>query len=92
MDNYWVSWFMMVCIGAAAGWSAGLILHGKGLGILGNVLVGILGAYFGRWLFGILHIPPLSDWSYMGEFIYGFVGAMILLLVFGRLFIQPDNL
>lgn len=89
--DIWVSWFMMVCIGVAAGWSAAIVLHGKGLGLIGNMVVGILGAYVGHWLFDYLRIPPLSDWSYVGEFIYGVIGAMILLLVFGRFFIQQDS-
>lgn len=90
--DFWVSLFMMACIGTAAGWSASIILHGQGMGLIGSLVVGWLGAYVGQWMFGYLRIPPLSDWSYMGEFIYSLVGSFALLLVFGRMFIQQDSL
>lgn len=87
-----ISLGLMLCIGAAAGWFASIILHGEGLGMVGNVVAGIAGAYVGRWLFDYLRIPPISNWSYMGEFIYGLVGALILLLIFGRFFIHKNPL
>ncbi|MBE2240158.1 MAG: GlsB/YeaQ/YmgE family stress response membrane protein [Caldilineaceae bacterium] len=90
--DFWVSLGMMLGIGAVAGWTASVILHGQGSGLLGNMVVGFLGAYIGHWMFDYLRLPPLSDWSYLGEFIYGVVGSMALLLVFGRMFIQQDNL
>jgi uncharacterized membrane protein YeaQ/YmgE (transglycosylase-associated protein family) len=88
--DFWVSTFMVLCIGGAAGWLASNILHGQGLGLIGNLLVGFLGAYVGHWMFDYLRIPPLSDWSYMGEFIYGLIGSLALLLIFGRMFIHQD--
>lgn len=88
--EFWVSIFMVLCIGGAAGWFASIILHGQGMGLIGNVVVGFLGAYVGQWLFDYLRIPPLSDWSYMGEFIYAVVGSLALLLVFGRMLIQQE--
>jgi len=60
------------------------------MGLVGNVVVGFLGAYVGRWMFDYLHIPPICDWSYMGEFIYGIVGSLALLLIFGRMFVQQE--
>jgi uncharacterized membrane protein YeaQ/YmgE (transglycosylase-associated protein family) len=89
--DFWVTLFMMACIGAASGWYASIVLHGEGMGIVGNMVVGFLGAFVGRWLFDYLRIPPISNWSYMGHFIYGLVGSFILLLVFGRFFIQKDS-
>jgi uncharacterized membrane protein YeaQ/YmgE (transglycosylase-associated protein family) len=41
-------------IGAIAGWLAGVIVKGYGFGLVGNIVVGILGAIFGGWLFGAL--------------------------------------
>lgn len=90
--DFWVSLFMMACIGTAAGWSASIVLHGQGMGLIGSLVVGWLGAYVGHWMFGYLRIPPLSDWSYMGEFIYSLVGSFALLLVFGRMFVHQDLL
>lgn len=90
--DFWVGLLMMACIGTAAGWSASIILHGQGMGLIGSLVVGWLGAYVGQWMFDYLRIPPLSDWSYMGEFIYSLVGSFALLLVFGRMFVQQDSL
>lgn len=92
MNDFWFAIFMMACIGAASGWFAAIVLHGQGLGIFGNIALGVVGAYVGHWLFDYLRIPPISNWSYFGEFIYGVVGAMILLLIFGRFFIQKETL
>ena len=39
-------------IGAVIGWLAGVIRKGYGFGLLGNIIVGIIGAFFGTWLFG----------------------------------------
>ena len=48
-----VAWLI---IGAVAGWLAGLLVKGGGFGLLVDVLVGIVGAVIGGWLFGVL--PP----------------------------------
>lgn len=41
-------------IGAIAGWLAGLIVGGGGFGLLGDIVVGIIGAFAGGWLAGVL--------------------------------------
>jgi len=43
-------WFLVV--GVIAGFLAGKIMRGKGFGILGDLIVGIIGAMLGGWLFG----------------------------------------
>ena len=37
-------------IGAIAGWLGGIIYKGSGLGLIGNIIVGILGSGVGSWL------------------------------------------
>jgi uncharacterized membrane protein YeaQ/YmgE (transglycosylase-associated protein family) len=49
-------WFLI--IGAIAGWLAGLAMKGSGFGLLGDIIVGIIGAVLGGWLFGQLGIWP----------------------------------
>jgi len=49
-------WFIL--IGLVAGWLAGQVMKGGGYGVLGDIIVGILGALFGGWLFGALGIWP----------------------------------
>lgn len=91
-SDFWFTIFMMACLGAASGWFAAVVLHGQGLGVFGNIALGITGAYVGHWLFAYLRIPPISNWSYFGEFIYGVIGAMILLLLFGRFLVQKETI
>ena len=52
-------------IGAIAGWLGGLIYKGSGLGLFGNIIVGILGSGVGSWLLGsVLHISLGDGWMF----------------------------
>lgn len=68
-----------VLIGAVAGWLAGVIVKGFGLGLVGNIVVGILGAIVGGWLFPMLGISIGGGW--IDRIVYATVGAVILLAV-----------
>ena len=52
MDLRQLLWFLL--IGLAAGWLAGRIMKGKGFGVLGDMVVGVIGAFVGGWVFGLL--------------------------------------
>ena len=41
---------VILLVGVIAGWLAGKIVRGAGLGILGDLVVGILGAFIGNWV------------------------------------------
>src|SRR5205807_7416229 len=47
-------WFLL--IGLIAGWLAGRVMRGGGFGVVGDMIVGIIGALLGGWLFGVLGI------------------------------------
>src|SRR5215469_18765925 len=47
---------IFLVIGAVAGWIAGQIMRGGGFGLVGNIVVGVIGALIGGWLFGLLGI------------------------------------
>lgn len=70
--GYWL-WFFF--IGAVIGWLAGIIVRGRGFGILGDIVVGIVGAMLGGWLAGVLGI---STGSSMSAFLMALVGAVVL--------------
>jgi uncharacterized membrane protein YeaQ/YmgE (transglycosylase-associated protein family) len=70
-------WFLI--IGAIAGWLAGLLMKGRGFGILGDIVVGIIGAVLGGWLFGVLGIS--AGVGLPGSLIVAFVGAVVLLFL-----------
>ena len=41
-------------IGLIAGWLAGIIMKGRGFGILGNIIVGVIGSVLGGFLFRLI--------------------------------------
>jgi uncharacterized membrane protein YeaQ/YmgE (transglycosylase-associated protein family) len=67
-------WFIL--IGLVAGWLAGQVMKGGGYGVLGDIIVGILGALLGGWLFGMLGI---GGGGLIGSLIVAFIGACILI-------------
>ncbi|HSY51105.1 MAG TPA: GlsB/YeaQ/YmgE family stress response membrane protein [Thermoanaerobaculia bacterium] len=71
-------WFLI--IGAIAGWLAGKVMRGAGFGLLGDIIVGVIGAFLGGWLFGVLHIPTPGG-AFIGSLIVAFVGAIVLLFL-----------
>lgn len=71
-------------IGAAAGWLGSLIYKGSGLGLLGNVIVGILGGFVGYWLLGKLNISLGNSW--LSAILTGAIGAIIILFLFNLVF------
>jgi uncharacterized membrane protein YeaQ/YmgE (transglycosylase-associated protein family) len=70
-------WFLI--IGAIVGWLAGQFMKGSGFGLLGDIIVGVIGAFLGGWLFGKLGIWPGG--GLLGSLIVAFIGAIILLFL-----------
>lgn len=69
-------------IGAVSGWLAGQIRQGYGFGLLGNIIVGILGAFVGGWLFrSVLHIS--LGGGILGVIATSVIGALVLLFIIG---------
>jgi uncharacterized membrane protein YeaQ/YmgE (transglycosylase-associated protein family) len=66
-------------IGAIAGWLAGLIVRGAGFGLIGNMVVGIIGALVAGWLLPQLHIELAS--GTVGAIVNATIGAIIVLVV-----------
>jgi uncharacterized membrane protein YeaQ/YmgE (transglycosylase-associated protein family) len=70
--GYWV-WFLF--IGGIIGWLAGIITTGRGFGIIGDILVGIVGAMLGGWMARVIGISTSSS---VGAFLMALVGAVVL--------------
>jgi len=66
---------IFLLIGAVAGWLGGRIMRG-GLGLFGDIVVGVIGAEIGGWLFGVLGI---AVGGLIGSIIAATVGAIILI-------------
>ena len=69
-------WFII--IGIVAGFVAGKLMRGGGFGLLVNLVVGIIGAVLGGWVFGLLGITTTGV---IGSLITATVGAIILLWI-----------
>jgi uncharacterized membrane protein YeaQ/YmgE (transglycosylase-associated protein family) len=68
-------------VGAIAGWLAGLLVQGTGFGLVGDIVVGILGALIAAWLFPALGIALTLGGGVLGTIIMAFIGAVILLVI-----------
>jgi uncharacterized membrane protein YeaQ/YmgE (transglycosylase-associated protein family) len=71
-----------IIVGGIAGWLASLVVQGTGLGILGDIIVGIVGALIGGFIISLL-LPGSFGFSgfNIGSLIIAFIGAVILLLI-----------
>ena len=76
------SLLVILVIGFIAGWLAGKIMRGRGYGIIGNIAIGIIGAFIGTWLWDQLHLPTIGNIS-VDRIAVSTVGALVLLLVLG---------
>jgi uncharacterized membrane protein YeaQ/YmgE (transglycosylase-associated protein family) len=65
-------------IGLVAGWLAGQIMKGKGFGLVGNLIVGCIGAFIGGFLFDVLGIFARG---LIGSLVAALAGALVLLWV-----------
>jgi uncharacterized membrane protein YeaQ/YmgE (transglycosylase-associated protein family) len=70
-------WFLLV--GLIAGWLAGRVMRGGGFGVVGDMIVGVIGALLGGWLFGTLGIS--AGGGLIGSIIVAFIGAVILIML-----------
>jgi uncharacterized membrane protein YeaQ/YmgE (transglycosylase-associated protein family) len=68
-----------VIIGAIAGWLAGTLVKGGGFGLIGDIIVGIVGAFVGGWLAGILGIN--IGGGLIASIITATAGAIILIII-----------
>jgi uncharacterized membrane protein YeaQ/YmgE (transglycosylase-associated protein family) len=77
MDGHGIiAWLI---IGAIAGWLAGTLVKGGGFGLIGDIVVGIIGAFIGGWLAGLLHIGIGS--GLISSIITATIGAVVLIVI-----------
>jgi len=69
----------ILVVGIVAGWLAGQVARGAGFGLVGDLIVGILGAFIGDWLLPRLHIA--LGVGIVAQIIDAAIGAIILLLI-----------
>jgi uncharacterized membrane protein YeaQ/YmgE (transglycosylase-associated protein family) len=70
---------VILLIGAIAGWLAGLIVQGTGFGLIGDIVIGIVGAFIASWLFPQLGIRLGA--GIVSSIVAATIGAVLLLLI-----------
>jgi uncharacterized membrane protein YeaQ/YmgE (transglycosylase-associated protein family) len=69
----------VLVIGAIAGWLAGLIVRGAGFGLIGNIVIGIIGALVASWLLPRLGVS--LGGSAFRDIVNATIGAVIVLVI-----------
>src|SRR6201989_312525 len=77
MENQAIGWIAAIIIGGIAGWLAEQFMKSN-MGLMMNIVLGIIGAAVASWLFGFLGIT-FGGW--IGYLIAGFIGACILIAI-----------
>ncbi|MGB5737176.1 MAG: GlsB/YeaQ/YmgE family stress response membrane protein [Thiohalocapsa sp.] len=72
------SLLIFLAIGAVAGWLAGVLMKGGGFGLLGDIVIGIIGAMIGGFLFPLFGVQL---GGLIGAIVMATVGAVVLLFV-----------
>ncbi len=67
-----------IVIGIIAGWLTGKIMRGAGYGIIVDLILGLVGAVIGGWIFGLLGITALG---FLGSLAAATVGAVVLVAI-----------
>jgi uncharacterized membrane protein YeaQ/YmgE (transglycosylase-associated protein family) len=74
-----LSW---IVVGAIAGWLAGQVMKGRGFGLLGDILVGIVGGLIGGFLAqALFKVPDAVNGINLTSILVAFLGAVVLILV-----------
>jgi uncharacterized membrane protein YeaQ/YmgE (transglycosylase-associated protein family) len=76
MEAFISEYFMFLVVGLLAGWIASKLVSGRGLGIMGSLIIGVIGAAVGGFLFRQFGIETTGI---LGDMIAAVIGAIILL-------------
>ena len=64
-----------ILTGILAGWLTGLVVRGRGVGLIVNLVIGLLGGVIGGWLAGL---AGLSATNWLGQVLVAFAGGVVL--------------
>ena len=78
-----MSWIISLIIGGIVGWLASIVMKTNAqMGLIANVLVGVVGSLLGFWIAGLLGIAPTGG---ILRFVVAFAGAALLIFILGKL-------
>jgi uncharacterized membrane protein YeaQ/YmgE (transglycosylase-associated protein family) len=70
-----------IVLGLLAGWIAGMVMRGGGYGIVGDIVLGILGAIIGGWITQILTGQDLVNGFNVLSLVVAVIGAIVLIAI-----------
>jgi len=70
---------VLLLVGLVAGWLAGKLIQGRGFGVIGDLIVGVIGAFLGNWILGTIGI--FVGMGLIGEIVTATLGAVVLVLI-----------
>lgn len=74
---------ILIVVGIVAGWLAGVLVRGYGLGLVGNLVVGVAGAFIAAWLLPRIGVQFVLVNAIVTSIAYATIGAVVLLLLVG---------
>jgi uncharacterized membrane protein YeaQ/YmgE (transglycosylase-associated protein family) len=82
-----LEWLAWIVVGAIAGWLAGLLVKGdEGLGVIGHVVLGLVGALLGGWVVSqVTGNDPMDGVFDISTIVTAVIGAVVLVLVVSQL-------
>jgi uncharacterized membrane protein YeaQ/YmgE (transglycosylase-associated protein family) len=72
---------IVLLVGAIAGWLAGVIVKGAGFGLVGNFVVGIVGAFVAAWLLPQIGVGFSVGGPIITSILYATIGGVVVLLI-----------
>ena len=73
-----MQFLIWIVSGILAGWLAGLLVKGRGFGLIGDLVIGLLGGFIGGWLAGQFGLQPVS---WLGNVITAAIGGVVLVVI-----------
>lgn len=74
-----MNWLIVIIIGGLVGWVASLLMRADGqMGIIANIIIGIVGSALGFWIAGMMGLAPTGG---IVRFLVGVAGAVLLIFI-----------
>lgn len=70
-----------ILAGLLAGWLAGLVVRGRGFGCLGNILLGLIGAFVGAFVLSLLPVSVAGFSGFIETLVVAFLGALLVVAI-----------
>ena len=80
-----INLLVFLATGAVVGWLAGTLVKGRGFGLLGNIVVGVVGSLLGGFLFDFFGIQPGGTLGYLMAAVVGAVSFLVIVRLIKRI-------